>query len=137
MDLISRIANEPDNAKTLSLLREATAEDLRRIQGQLGYIQPGQGGQIISILFEALVLAEHRTKDEKLLKKAKKALNDLINAISPLLVMDDCPVDPDQVGRLYSLCASCEFTVAARHAVERRHQEEIEAAEHGGVIDKE
>lgn len=133
MDLISKVANTKDDQECLRSIRESVAGEIRRIQGRIEDVAPDTAGQMISTLFEALVLGYNRTGDELLLKQARKHLNGLIDAVVPLMQQDDTPIDPQYLQRLVSQCAQADFRIAARDAMKRKYEQEIEAAEEAGI----
>lgn len=133
MDLISQVANTEYHDEALNSIREAVGGELRRIQGRLEDVSPDVAGQMVSTLLEALILGYNRTGDELLLKQARKHFNGLLDAVAPLLKLDDCPVDPQYLQRLYSLCAQADFRIAARDAMQLKYQGQVDAAEEAGI----
>lgn len=133
MSLIKLVDIETDDNRCLLTVREAIAADLEEVTDMVEYLQPIQGEQIIGQLFGMLVLAEHRTKDPELLEQARDALAKMVEAVVPLMTKEDTDLDPGQFQKLHQTLAGCEFTIAARRAVERRQKAMVAAAEEAGI----
>lgn len=115
MNLIQIVHAEPDDNKTIPGIVAGIGEHLELIRDHLEDISPAQAARLASTLIDMGLAINDEEKP--LVDPIRESLSALIELIMPHLER----TSPEQCARLLEVLTSCEFTVATRLAVSRRH----------------